>query len=56
MGASWLALKDFPDQGRGSPGAWGGLEEGPVVVCRPATPLGDPSGGPGIWNLFIFYN
>ena len=38
MGASWFALKGVLDQGGGSLGAWGGLDEGPVVVCRPATP------------------
>ena len=44
------------DQGGGSLGAWGSLGERPVVVCRLATPSGDPSGGHGIWDLFIFYN
>ena len=39
VGASWFALKDVPDQGGGSLEVWGGLGEGPVVVCRLATPL-----------------
>ena len=56
MVASWFALKGVPDQGGGSLGAWGDLGKGPVVVCRPATPPGDPSGDLSIWDLFIFYN
>ena len=56
MGSSWFALKGVLDQVRGSLGAWGGLGKGPVVVCRLATLSGDPSGGSGIWDLFIFYN
>ena len=51
-----FALKGVPDQGGGSLGAWGSLSKGPVVVCRPATPPSDPSGGPGIWDIFTFYN
>ena len=56
MGASWFTLKGVPDQGVGSLGTWGGLGKRPVVVCRSAMPPGDPSRGPGIGNLFTFYN
>ena len=56
MKANWFALKGVPDQGGSSLGAWGGLSEGPVVVRRPATLPDDTSRGPGIWNLFTFYN
>ena len=56
MRTSWFALKDVADQGGGSLGVWGGLGAGPVVVGRPAIPPSDPSGGPGIWDIFTFYN
>ena len=56
MGASWFALKGVLDQGEGTLGAWDGLDKGSVVVCRMATHPSDPSGGPGTWGLFIFYN
>ena len=55
-GGSWFALKGVPDQDWGSLGVWGGLGEGPVVVCRLTTSPGNPSRGPGIWDLFTFYN
>ena len=56
VGASLFALKGVPDQGGGSLVAWSSLSKEPMVVCRPATPPGDPSRVPGIWNLFTFYN
>ena len=48
METSWFALKGVPDQGRKSIRVWGGLGDGPVVVCKLATHPGDTSGGPGI--------
>ena len=53
---SWFALKGFLDQGGSSLGVWGSLNEGPVVVCRPATHPSHPSRYPGIWKLFTLYN
>ena len=47
-GDQLVCLKGVPDQGGGSLVVWDGLGEGTVVVCRPAMPPGDPSGGPGI--------
>ena len=44
------------ESGWGFPWVGSDLGKGLVMVCRPATPSGDPSGGPGILDLFIFYN
>ena len=60
-GASWFALKSVPDCGGGGGGgplghgmAWA---RGLWWFGRPATSPSDPSGrGPGILDLFIFYN
>nr|KAF6322480.1 hypothetical protein mPipKuh1_008481 [Pipistrellus kuhlii] len=55
-GGQLVCLEGVPDQGEGFLGAWGSLGEWPVVVCRLATPPGNPSRGYGVWDLFIFYN
>ena len=39
MGSSWFALKGVLDQDGGSLEVWGGLDKGPVEVCRPAMAL-----------------
>ena len=48
-GGQLFALKGVLDQGGGSLGAWGSLGEGPVVVCRLATPPQRP------WYLEFTY-